>query len=79
MAKQQQQQALPLCTVFLVALLVVSAMHAVPAEAGRALLAGSIGYEPLNPGRTPYAGRGEPYTRPCRYKNECEPPATATP
>jgi hypothetical protein len=36
MAKKQQQQALPLCTAFLlVAMLVVTAMHAVPAQAGR--------------------------------------------
>ncbi|CAN6311822.1 unnamed protein product [Urochloa humidicola] len=80
MAKQQQQQkAVPLGMVFLVALLVVSAMHAVPAEAGR-VLAESIGYGPLNPGNTPSAGRGEPYTRPCRRIYDCPgSPETATP
>ncbi|KAG2539244.1 hypothetical protein PVAP13_9NG457214 [Panicum virgatum] len=76
MAKQQQK-ALPLCTVLLVALLVVSAMHAIPAEAGRALAGGHIAYDPLNPGRTPSAGPGQPYTRPCRSIYQC-PPATAT-
>ncbi|RLN19872.1 hypothetical protein C2845_PM02G19410 [Panicum miliaceum] len=66
----KQQQALPLCTVLLVALLVGSAMHAVPAEAGRALAGGSIGFDPLNP--------GQPYTpRPCRNIYRC-PLATAT-
>ncbi|PAN48363.1 hypothetical protein PAHAL_9G377600 [Panicum hallii] len=74
----KQQQALPLCTVLLVALLVVSAMHAVPAEAGRALAGGWIGYDPLNPGRTPSAGPGQPYIpRPCEKIYRC-PPATAT-
>ncbi|OEL23721.1 hypothetical protein BAE44_0015260, partial [Dichanthelium oligosanthes] len=73
---------LPLCMVFLVALLVVSAMHAVPAEAGRsragrALAGGSIGYDPLNPSIMPSAGPGGPYTRPCRYIYRC-PPAIAT-
>ncbi|KAG2550396.1 hypothetical protein PVAP13_9KG343800 [Panicum virgatum] len=82
MAKQQQQQkAFPLCTVLLAALLVVSAMHAVPAEAGRALAGGHVGYDPLNPGSTPSAGPGQPYTRPCTYGRRCIPPTatTATP
>ncbi|CAL4915671.1 unnamed protein product [Urochloa decumbens] len=81
MAKHQhQQKALPLGMVFLAVLLVVSAMHAVPAEAGR-VLAGSIGYDPLNPRRTPSAGPGQPYiTRPCGRIYECPgTPETATP
>ncbi|CAL4940722.1 unnamed protein product [Urochloa decumbens] len=79
MAKQHQQKALPLGMVFLAVLLVVSAMHTVPAEAGR-VLAGSIGYGPLNPGRTPSAGPGQPYTRPCRLIYGCSGTTeTATP
>ncbi|CAN6324503.1 unnamed protein product [Urochloa humidicola] len=77
MAKQHQQKA-PLGMVFLAVLLVVSAMHAIPTEAGR-VLAGSIGYDPLKPGRTP-SGEPEPYTRPCRRIYQCPPEtATATP
>ncbi|TVU31631.1 hypothetical protein EJB05_23326, partial [Eragrostis curvula] len=58
------------------ALLVVSAMHAVPAQAGRAL--GQIGYGSLDPaGKTPSSAGHTPggaYTRPCVYKYGCAPP-----
>ncbi|KAK3157200.1 hypothetical protein QOZ80_2AG0117500 [Eleusine coracana subsp. coracana] len=66
-----KNRALHLCALLLTSLLVVSAMHVVPAEAGRALAQTS--YEPLNPyipfpgGRVP----GRPYTRPCNYKDRC--------
>ncbi|CAL4915670.1 unnamed protein product [Urochloa decumbens] len=45
------------------------------------VLAGSIGYDPLNPRRTPSAGPGQPYiTRPCGRIYECPgTPETATP
>ncbi|TVU31617.1 hypothetical protein EJB05_23320, partial [Eragrostis curvula] len=65
---KQQRQALPLCMAFLMAFLVVSAMHAVPAEAaGR----GGIAYDPLDPNR-PDLSPGKPYTRPCLYVENCQ-------
>ncbi|TVU31618.1 hypothetical protein EJB05_23322 [Eragrostis curvula] len=77
----KHQQALPLCMVFLTALLVVSAMHAVPAEAGRALgqVAGP-GYGALIPGVTPAVPRGEPYTgRGCTKVYGCQQPPAGAP
>ncbi|CAD6212110.1 unnamed protein product [Miscanthus lutarioriparius] len=64
MAKQQHQQAV--CMVFLMAFIVLSAMHAVPVEAGRALReASSIPkFDPLDPNSVPSVPAGEPYTRP---------------
>ncbi|TVU31620.1 hypothetical protein EJB05_23315 [Eragrostis curvula] len=68
---KQQRQAVPFCMAFLMAFLVVSAMHAVPAQAaGRGLA-----YEPLDPNRPAVSvPPGMPYTRPCVYKNNCRPP-----
>ncbi|KAL6905367.1 hypothetical protein ACP4OV_002968 [Aristida adscensionis] len=86
MAKQQQ----PLRMLFLMAFLVVSAMHAVPADAGR-VLGGQISsgglnkFNPLDPGSTPStAGPGQPYTgRGCPHAYGCSPgaatPSTAGP
>ncbi|KAK3153349.1 hypothetical protein QOZ80_2BG0171130 [Eleusine coracana subsp. coracana] len=70
-----KNRALDLCTLLLTAFLVLSAMHAVPAEAGRALA--QTGYEPLNPYIPSFPGGtvpGRPYTRPCTYKERCDPP-----
>ncbi|KAK3153348.1 hypothetical protein QOZ80_2BG0171090 [Eleusine coracana subsp. coracana] len=80
----RQQQSLPLCMVFLMAVLVVSALHAVPAEAarkrlhaGRALAqaATGTGYGSLTPGYTPSVPRGQPYSRGCTKIYHCKPPA----
>ncbi|TVU31619.1 hypothetical protein EJB05_23314 [Eragrostis curvula] len=75
----KHQPALPLCRVFLTALLVVSALHAVPAEAGRALgEAAGAGSGALIPGYTPSVPRGQPYTgRGCTSAYRCLPPAGA--
>ncbi|OQU92107.1 hypothetical protein SORBI_3001G291200 [Sorghum bicolor] len=80
MAKQQQQRQI-VCMVFLMAFLVISAMHAVPAEAGRTLAdqsSSSVGNEPLKPG---VLDPNRPYTRRCRNIYECPhtPDGTATP
>ncbi|KAK3157199.1 hypothetical protein QOZ80_2AG0117490 [Eleusine coracana subsp. coracana] len=73
----RQQQSLPLCMVFLMAVLVVSALHAVPAEAGRALAQAAIGYRPLIPGYTPSVPRGQPYHGGCPNIYQCNPPPAA--
>ncbi|CAD6212111.1 unnamed protein product [Miscanthus lutarioriparius] len=84
MAKKQQRQVV--CMVFLlVAFLVISAMHAVPAEPGRTLAESSVGYEPLKPGvldpdRPGVLDPDRPYTRRCREIYECpHTHGTATP
>uniref|UniRef100_A0A0A9H0Z9 Uncharacterized protein n=1 Tax=Arundo donax TaxID=35708 RepID=A0A0A9H0Z9_ARUDO len=76
MGKQRQH----LCMVFLMAFLVVSAMHAVTVEAGRVLT--QVGYGALNPGRTPSVARGEPYAgrgRGCTNVYECNKPPAGAP
>ncbi|KAK3153350.1 hypothetical protein QOZ80_2BG0171140 [Eleusine coracana subsp. coracana] len=67
-----KNRVLHLCALLLMVFLVVSAMLAVPAEAGRALVqTNDYGMNPNIP-----RGRcsGCPYTRPCTYKNRCDPP-----
>ncbi|KAL6641491.1 hypothetical protein ACP70R_019672 [Stipagrostis hirtigluma subsp. patula] len=78
MAMQKEQVRSP-CMVFLMAFLIVSTMNAIPAEAGRMLVAKTYGA--LDPRSQPFsAGPGMPYIHPrgCTKIYGC-PPAGAKP